>query len=733
VPALRADRSHHRLSGVANLLPSGVAATTERLRPYLRTAYLAPIGIAGFTVWAIGAAHWRVSYVVALAITGIGPGAIAALSGMGLVLTYRATGVFNFAQGAIATFCGYVYWDLADGHGWPKYLAALLAVLVVGPAVGLIADVLVFRQLQRRQASTAEKLVASLGLTVLFLGICIFGWGLQARFPTDVLPFGNHTPLEPFGQKYQFTFDMIGQVSILVIASIALTALFRYSRLGTEIRAVVDKRDLAELAAVNANRVSALSWAIGCGFAGLVGVLYAGSVALDPYRTTLLVIDTFAIAVIARLRNLPTAVIAGIVLGVMQAMIGAFHITGPLAGPVQSDILAMALPVFLILYRNLDEIGSGVASATRGLVTARFGAQRQATPPQIIGGLALVILVACYPFVFNGTNALLNGQKILALTVIFLSITAITGFSGHISLGQAGFAGWGAVIVAKASTGNLFFLPKIPVLLAILLAGVLTVPLGIVTGYPALRRRGLILALFTISMGVLVDTLLFQQDSLLTGIAFIHRPEIFGLSLKSDRAYFWFELVVVAFAFALTRNLREGRLGRLLGAMRDSETGATSVGISLRKYKLFIFATSAFLAAIGGALLMMSESAFNEQEFSPLYSLFYFTAVVVAGLSYLSGAPIAAFLFVIFDAMFNRDGVSQGVIGALALLIAFLPGGLVGTAIRFLREGAVPRGLYARYAAARDRQLEQEPDPEAFADLPVASPLAHDVLTKAGR
>src|SRR3954470_24756465 len=117
-----------------------------------------------------------------------------------------------------------------------------------------------------------------------------------------------------------------------------------------------------------------------------------------------------------------------------------------------------------------------------------------------------------------------------------------------------------------------------------------------VTGFLVLRRRGLILALMTIAVGILLDTLIFQQDTFFQGLAVLRRPDLFGLSLDGERSYFWFELAVVILALIVVRNLRSGRLGRILGAMRDSETGATSVGISLRMYKLFIFSAGAFLA-----------------------------------------------------------------------------------------------------------------------------------------
>src|SRR4051794_22560365 len=384
---------------MATLVP---AAVTETVGPFLRRVarpqVLVPIFLVFFTIGAIEKSNHQYGYVVALAITGIGPGAIAALSGMGLILTYRATGVFNFAQGTIATFVGYCYWELTDKHHVPAGLAAAIAILVIGPAIGLLLEVAVFRPLDRRGASTSEKLVASLGLTVLVLGICVTIWSGQTRFASSFLPFASHAPLEPFGNQYQISYVTIGVLVILAITSGALTALFRFTRLGTEIRAVVDKRELAELAGVNANRVASISWALGCGFAGLVGVLYASSVALDPFRTTLLVIDTFAIAVIARLRNLPTAVFAGILMGVVQAMVGAYHVNGALAAPLQADILAMALPVFLVLYRNLDEIGSSAAAAARGIVTASFSRARRRSPGSVVSLAGAFVVFALVPF-----------------------------------------------------------------------------------------------------------------------------------------------------------------------------------------------------------------------------------------------------------------------------------------------------------------------------------------------
>jgi branched-chain amino acid transport system permease protein len=710
-----------------------IPAVRRAARQYnvVQARYAIPVAIVAFIGISIVASHEQYSYLAQLAIAGLPNGAAAALSGLGLVLTYRTTGVFNFAQGAIATFVAYIFWSLTTNHGWPIAPAAIVAMAVIGPSIGVAADFAIFRPLQRRQASTSEKIVASLGLTVLFIGICSAIWGLGSKRSPSPLPFAGKAPLHPFGQAYPIGYDVIGNIVIVGLVAIGLTLVFRFTRLGTEIRAVVDKRQLAELSAVNANRVSAIAWALGCGFAGLVGVLFANTVALDPYRTTLLVLDTFAVAVIARLRNMPTAVVAGLLLGCAQAMLRAYpgNVVPNEVGP---NLLAILLLVFLVAYQSLDEIGESLSSA-RGVVTGRLGGARRLTPPKLLWGVAVGVLAIAMPLLVHGQSQT-QIQEILALTIALLSIVAITGFSGNISLCQAAFAGLGAFLTAKFSTVGLWFIPSMPVIPAILLAAILLVPVGIVTGYPSLRRKGLILGLSTLAVGIIIDAFIFNNDNYYAGLGAIHRPHLFGLSLEGDHAYYWFELVVVVLMMFLVRNLRSGRLGRILAAMRDSDAGASSSGISLRRYKLFIFAASAFVAAIGGSLFMLANKSFQEQQFSPLYSLFWFTAVVVAGLGYLSGAAIAAIIFIGLDALLNQQGASLFIIGAVALLIPFLPGGLVGTYLRLTEGGWVPRGLMRKYAQARATALEG-PASEPVEQAPelVASDLARELLVGARR
>jgi len=715
-------------------------ATARQLGRYARPAWVIPVTLAAFTVLSIYESNYQYSYLAKLAIAGLGNGAIAALSGLGLILTYRTTGVFNFAQGAIATFCAYVFWSLTTNHGWPVWLATVFAVGFVGSGIGVMSDIVLFRPLQRMQATVAEKIVASLGLTVFFIGVCAGVWGFGTKYGKSPLPRADHAPWTPFGKGYPISYNVIGDIIVVAVVSIALTLVFRFTRLGTEIRAVVDKRELAELASVNANRISAIAWALGCAFAAFAGILYANTVTLDPYRTTLLILDTFAVAVIARLRNMPAGVVTGIVVGVIQAVMQAYphdwvHIK------VQLNVLAILLIVFLYAYRDIAEVGDA-GSGRRGVVTGRLAGRSRLTPAKFLWGVLAVGVAVILPFGLSQIH-LQNAQEIVALSIAFLSIVAITGFSGNISLCQAGFAGLGAFLTAKFSTVGLWFVPSMPVIPAMLLAAALVVPVGVLVGFPALRRKGLVLGLFTLAVGILLDAIIFSDDRYFDGFGQLHRPKLFGLDLGGDYGYYWFELVVLVLMLFLVRNLRSGRLGRILAAMRDSETGTTSIGINLRTYKLFIFATSAFVAAIGGSLFMLADLAFTQQDFSPLFGLFWFTAVVVAGLSYLSGAVIAAILFIGLDALFAREGVSFFIIGLLALATPYLPGGLVGTFLRF-SEGFVPRSLAGRYMRAREERADEHrllraelagvdaaAEPEAPPEL-VASDLAKDVLLEGG-
>ncbi len=595
--------------------------------------------------------------------TGILLGGVYAISGLGIVLTYKATGVFNLAHFTIAT---------------------------------------------------SEKLVANLGLVVLFLGLINIVWGSGVK--------GNSKhPVPRLWPDKQFhvagiRFDSL-QLAYLIAAlgtGLALYALLRFTFLGTKIQAVVDRRELAELNTIDANRVSMVAWAIGCGLAGLTGVLLAPPV-LEPNKIIFFGIEMLSVAVVARLVSLPVALLAGLLLlgGTKDLLVSfaPFGNKGFLADTYSQLTLnfsVVVLFVFLLAYKRLDEVGES-APTGQGLVATDLG--RRSGGPSV-GMVASVLIVGvtalALPLLLSEIN-LAYGQQTVAYVVIFTSIVAITGFSGHITLGQASIAGLGAFFTARAVNGL-----HLPVILAMVVGGGVAMIAGLIAGYPALRRKGLFLGLTTLSLGLLIDRFVFNTEMFTGGPSglVVKRPELFGLKFTSNVSYYYFELAVALLMLLFAANLRSGRLGRILAAMRDSETAARSVGIDLRVYKLFIFAASAFIAGIGGALLSQSQGAWDPISFNPLFSLFWFVAVTVAGISTLGGAVLAGVIYVMLPLSINQD-IQSAVffLGVGALFLGRLPGGLIGLVRRVPNRLtlALSKEYKRAQQAARERERPSEP------------------------
>ncbi|HEX3705022.1 MAG TPA: ABC transporter permease [Mycobacteriales bacterium] len=691
-----------------------------------------------FVLWVMAAAPGQWSYLGQQIVAGLSIGAIAALGGTGLVVAYRATGVFNFAFAGIATACAFIMYELTSNDGVPVWLGLLLVVLVAGPAIGVLMDVIVFRSLERRSAGTAEKVVANLGVLILLLGIGGVIYGETTYLPKNIFSAAQAFQLGSGNSAVAVSWTVVGNVAAIAIAAGGLVLLFRYSPLGRQVRAVVDRRGLAELFSVNANRISMLSWAIGAAFAALAGVLDAPVVGLQNGGLALQLLQIIGVAVVARLRNIGTAVAAGFGVGVVGSLGSALvtpHYWSWLSWiPSVNQNIDVQVPVlttvvFLLAYRTLDESGSG---GIAGVVTATFSRiGRRSTAATLQGVLVAALIAVVVPALLSG-SFLVTAQQVVAYSVCFLAIVAITGYSGHLSLATAAFAGLGAYVTVQLHSGRLPLpystsISHVPVILAMVIGSLVVIPIGVLVGYPALRRRGLILGLITLAFAQIVESFIIESPNW-TPARNVSRPNLFGWSLEGNREFLYFELVILALVLLLVRNLRSGVLGRVLGAMRDSERGAVSVGISLRRYKLLIFGASACIAAVGGSLVVMQQGALNvgvQGPFAPLFGLYWFGAVVVFGLSYRTSAILAATLFIGFDSATGHQGSSLIVIGAIALFIGYLPGGVIGTVLRFVRgDGVGPspaeRSL-AAFVAARRRITEAPPpgwdlEPSKFAE-----------------
>ncbi|MHC0430512.1 ABC transporter permease subunit [Streptomyces sp. O3] len=577
-----------------------------------------------------------------LTLAGLAVGGAAALTGIGLIVTYRATGVLNFAHGAIAMVCAYLLRQLVVEWGWPLWLAASVTLLVAAPGIGLLLERAVFRPLSVLGGDPAQTLVASLGVFVLLVGGAALLWGRGARADAPEL-----LAAEPWGQ--------LGAVLALTAGVWAVT---RWTRFGGELRAVVDNRRLAVLGGIDADRVSAAGWAFGSFTAGLTGVLLAPYVRLDPYGLPLLVMEVVAVAVAAGMRSLPVAVAVALGLGVAQSQLTRLHPSGwaePLLRAVGANLFVVALLVAALV---LPGVGARDALPRTATVRVR-------TPPGAWIAAGVLFLL---PLGFAGSD-LHTSVQVPALAVILLSLVVVTGRGGQISLGQAAYAGLGALFTALLAAGRFPGLPALPLLVALGVAVLLVAPLGLLTGWPAISRHGLALALATFAVGVGVSRFVFAQPYATSGLG-LDRPAGFA----GDRTYYLLELALLAGALLVVTALRRGRVGRALAAMRDHEAGASAAGVAVPALKLAAFVVGAALAALGGGLLGIGVRAFDPAAFDPVRGLLWFAAVVVLGADSPLGALAAAALLVGLDAG-AKGGVAAAVIGVLAVLIGRFPGG----------------------------------------------------------
>ncbi|OKJ97068.1 hypothetical protein AMK26_30050 [Streptomyces sp. CB03234] len=575
-----------------------------------------------------------------LVLAGLAVGSAAALTGIGLIVTYRATGVLNLAHGAIAMVCAYVLRHLVVEWGWPLALAACVTLLVVAPGIGLALDRAVFRPAAVLDLDPARTLVASIGVFVLLVGGAALVWGGGARADAPVL-LGD---------------DPWVQLGAVVLVGGAVGAVTRWTRLGRELRAVVDNRALAVLGGIDADRVSAVGWAFGSFTAGLTGVLLAPYVRLDPYGLPLLVVEVIAVAVVARMRSLPVAVATALVIGVAQAQLTRFHPvgwSGPLVQAVATNLFVVALLVAALV---LPGVGARDALPRTSTAGARV-------PPGVWVATGVLFLL---PLGFAGGD-LQTAVQVPALAVVLLSLVVVTGRGGQISLGQAAYAGLGALFTALLAAGRFPGLPRLPELTALLVAAVLVAPLGLLTGWPAIRRHGLALALATLAVGVAVSRFVFAQPYATAGLS-LERPA----GLVSDRAYYTVELAVLACALLCVAALRRGRTGRALAALRDHEAGAEAAGVPVPALKVLAFVAGAALAALGGGLLGMGVQAFDPAAYDAVRGLLWFAAVLVLGADSLLSPLAAAVLLVGLDAG-ARGGAAAAVIGLLAAFTARVP------------------------------------------------------------
>jgi branched-subunit amino acid ABC-type transport system permease component len=534
-------------------------------------------------------------------VVGVVSGSVYGIASMGLVLTYKATGIFNFAHGAVAAAAAFVFYDLHHGHDVPVALAFLIAVAGFGVAAGFLLE-----RLARRltDAPPALTIVATVGVTLAIQGFLEWKYGVRKDLPQFLLPNGSVQIAD-----VTVTFSQLATVAIGAVSAVLLYQLFTRSRLGLALRGVVDDPALLGLAGTSPARARRSAWMLGCTFAALSGVLTAPTLGVDAILLTLLVVQAFGAAAIGRFSSLPLAYVGGLAVGVMGAL--ATKVTQPYpalnGAPAAVPFVVLFVVLLITRPRRLVRRAAVVRTAREYRPLPR---PLQLTTAAVVAGALLAVPALAgsrLPVFING----------LAFVFVFLSLGLLVWTSGQISLCQAAFVAVGAATFSHLTTAD------IPWMVALPLAGLATIPLGALVAVPAIRLAGIYLALATFGFGILFERVAYRFGVMFGGDGFVSapRPELGPVNATGDRGFYYLALALVVAGSLLVLTLVRSRLGRLLRALGDSPVGLEAQGLAVNTTRVLVFCVAAFLAGIGGALLTAGIGTVSGNTLSALNSL----------------------------------------------------------------------------------------------------------------
>jgi ABC-type branched-subunit amino acid transport system ATPase component/branched-subunit amino acid ABC-type transport system permease component len=540
-------------------------------------------------------------------ISGLVTGAVYGLAAVGLVLTYKTSGVFNFAHGAVATVAAYLFYTLHIEHemAWP--LAAFICVFVATPPIAIVLE-FVGRSIAR--SGLATQVAATVGIALVVQAVVLLVYGIEETRIVPVFLADGQTTIG--GTTVQYS-DVVA-VAVAVAATALLYVFFRFARAGVAMRGIVDDPALLDLAGTDPVRVRRASWMIGVAFASASGVLFAALLPLDPTLLTLLVVQAFGAAALGGFTSLPLTFAGGLAIGVLASLSTKWFTTGLLASvPPAVPFIVLFVALLVFPRRYLVESSKIVPREKAGW-----------TPPpalSVAGGLALLVVLIFVPS-FAGIH-LEDWTTAMGTVIIFLSLGLLVRLSGQVSLSHVAFAAIGA-----CALGHLVGDQGFPWLLALLCSGLIAIPIGALLAIPAMRLTGLYLALATFGFGVALSYMFYSQSYMFgsTGLGVeVARPSGFG----GDESYYYLVLGLTVAAVLFVVALGRSRLGRLLRGMADSPTALTTSGASVNVTRTLVFCLSAFMAAIGGALVGAGQETISSISYAPLLSLTYLVLVVI--------------------------------------------------------------------------------------------------------
>jgi branched-subunit amino acid ABC-type transport system permease component/ABC-type branched-subunit amino acid transport system ATPase component len=625
-----------------------------------------------------------------LVLTGAVTGAIYSIMASGLVLTYRTSGIFNFAQGAVAFIVAYFYYQIHSA-GIPIIPALILSAFVFAPLLGLVLDRVCLRRLAK--APVYARIVGTIGLLVALpamaqwlvveAGNGVFGLNLIGnKAITQGAPAPGIGPTPPhyfrFLRGVALNTDQLAVFAVGACTAVLLWYLLRRTRMGLEMRAVVDRDTLAGLRGINANRTSAAAWMLSMVLAGLGGVLIAPLFILDPTIFEFVVLGSLAAVVFGGLRSLPITFAGGLLIGVVQNLVAGYSTVLPkaianLSGLQDSIPYLLVLLLGLILGRERGR-QAGSASDERPPFDHRTGmsALHRRTP-----WVLFVVLVAGYAlhwfpvsWMQANTTAQTAIAESIAIGIIFLSFVVVTGLGGMVSLAQATFvtaagfgAGWALSknwdinVPLIASHGQINFV------WAVVVGTVIAAALGALIAWPATRLGPVYLAIWTLAAAFFIGFIPFDWNVIgqgdtgwairgptlqFPGSGWIHdlitgQSGSFNFANIPDQIVLFF--AVFGLIALLIHNLKRSPTGRSMLAVRSSEVAARASGIRSERTKILIFALAAGIAGVGGVMLSVFSFGASSSTAPAYEGLYWVVLAVLFGIRRPGGALLAGFAF----------------------------------------------------------------------------------------
>ena len=597
------------------------------------------------------------------AVLGLGLAAAYILLGNGLVTIYRGSGVLNFAHGAFAMAAAYMFYELNQNHGWPFWAAFIAAVIFAG-LIGLLTQILVMRPL--RHASPLSRLIATLGLLLLLEGIGTLRYGSEYLHVPDSLPskvyhFGWLTLPSP--QLIMF--------GIAVVLTLALWLVSRFTVLGLAMTAVSENQRKVAILGRSPEVIANATWTLGAMLAGVAGVLVVPLSGLSVTGLTLTIVAAMAVSMPGQFSSYWLTLAFGVIIGVAQSESGNY---APSVPGLNDAIPFFVILIVLLVHRNALPVREFLLERRPRLGSGRL----KIRAILIVSAITAILVLTVLP---STVTASVTIQVTFAL--LLLATVVITGYTGQLSLGAFAVAGIGAFFAGRlvASQGW----PFIPAIIA----GVIgSFAVGVVLGLIALRARGIGLAVVTISFALAVYAMLFSNSNYTGALAGtnVSNPTLFGFNVdpvEHPERFAIFCLVIFVLACVAVANLRRGRAGRRMIAVRANERAAASLGIAVSHTKLFAFAISSGIAGLAGILIGFQADTITFTNFDPLTSINVVAWATVGSIGSVVGPVVGASLAPdsVVGYILNRLGIDSWlpVIAGLSVILVLIqnPDGIV--------------------------------------------------------